>query len=90
MYSLSFSTQFKKDYKRCLKRRCDISILEIVLQTLRETGTLPSKFKPHLLSGDYAGFWECHIKSDWLMIWFQNNDTKEIYLDRLGTHSDLF
>lgn len=90
MYSISFSTQFKKDYKRCLKRKYDISLLESILQTLREAGTFPPKYKPHLLSGNYAGFWECHIKSDWLMIWFQNHETREIYLDRLGTHSDLF
>ena len=90
MYTVSFSTQFKKDYKRCVKRNYDISILEKVLQLLRETGNLPTNYKPHMLSGNYAGFWECHIKNDWLMIWLQNDDTKEIYLDRLGTHSDLF
>jgi mRNA interferase YafQ len=90
MYAVSFSNQFKKDYKRCIKRSYDISLLEKVLKLLRETGTLPNKYKPHLLSGNYANFWECHIKGDWLMIWLQNNDTKEIFLERLGTHSDLF
>ncbi len=90
MYSISFSTQFKKDYKRCIKRKYDPVLLEKVLMLLRETGNLPNKYKPHLLSGNYANFWECHIKSDWLMIWFQNDETKEIYLDRLGTRSDLF
>ncbi|GGI24805.1 type II toxin-antitoxin system RelE/ParE family toxin [Pedobacter mendelii] len=90
MYEISFSNQFKKDYKRCLKRNNDIALLESVLQILRENGTLPLKYKPHILIGNYAGFWECHLKSDWLLIWFQNDSTKEIYLDRLGTHSDLF
>ena len=90
MYSVSFSNQFKRDYKRCVKRNYDIAALEIVLQTLRETGALPSKYKPHLLIGNNSGFWECHIKNGWLLIWFQSENTKEIYLDRLGTHSDLF
>lgn len=90
MYAISFSTQFKKDYKRCIKRNYDISLLEKVLEVLRKEGNLPTKYKPHILSGNYANFWECHIKGDWLMIWFQNDETKEIYLDRLGTHSDLF
>lgn len=90
MYEISFSNQFKKDYKRCIKRNYDISLLEVVLKILREEGTLPSKYKPHLLSGNYAGFWECHIKSDWLLTWLQDDVKKEIYLDRLGTHSDLF
>jgi len=90
MYDISFSNQFKKDYKRCIKRNYDISLLETVLEILRADGALPLKYKPHILSGNYAGFWECHIKSDWLMIWLQKDDTQEIYLDRLGTHSDLF
>ncbi|MCX2495944.1 type II toxin-antitoxin system YafQ family toxin [Pedobacter sp. PF22-3] len=90
MYDISFSNQFKKDYKRCIKRNYDISLLEAVLKTLRENGKLPRKYKPHILSGDYDGFWECHIKGDWLMTWLQDDIKKEIYLDRLGTHSDLF
>ncbi|RBQ11985.1 type II toxin-antitoxin system YafQ family toxin [Pedobacter miscanthi] len=90
MYDISFSNQFKKDYKRCIKRNYDIPLLEVVLKILREDGKLPPKYKPHILSGDYNGFWECHIKGDWLMTWLQDDIKKEIYLDRLGTHSDLF
>ena len=90
MYIISFSTQFKKDYKRCIKRNYNISLLEKTLELLRENGNLPNKYKPHLLSGDYVNFWECHIKADWLLIWFQDDERREIYLDRLGTHSDLF
>ena len=90
MYEISFSNQFKKDYKRCIKRNYDISLLEVTLKILRETGKLPSNHKPHILSGDYNGFWECHIKGDWLMTWLQDDVKKEIYLDRLGSHSDLF
>lgn len=90
MYAISFSNQFKKDYKRCIKRNYDLSLLEKVLLLLRESGNLPIKYKPHLLSGNYANYWECHIKGDWLMIWLQNDETKEIFLERMGTHSDLF
>lgn len=47
------------------------------------------KHRPHLLSGDYAGYWECHISSDWIMIYQLPND-EEIIFYRTGTHSDLF
>ncbi|WP_443946404.1 type II toxin-antitoxin system YafQ family toxin [Pedobacter sp. AW1-32] len=80
MYEVSFSTQFKKDYKRCVKRNYEISALETALKLLRETGTLPNIYKPHLLSGNYSGFWECHIKSDWLLIWLQEEETKRIFI----------
>ncbi|MFN4764653.1 type II toxin-antitoxin system YafQ family toxin [Gillisia sp. Q332] len=46
--------------------------------------------KSHKLSGNYKGRWECHIKPDWLLIWKQDDTKKEIYLERTGTHSDLF
>ena len=46
--------------------------------------------KPHQLTGQYTGCLECHIESDLLLIWIQNEDEKVIYLMRLGTHSELF
>ena len=41
--------------------------LKKVIRLLEETGQLPSEYKPHKLSGQYAGSWECHIMSDWLL-----------------------
>lgn len=90
MYSVSFTNQFKKDIKRCQKRNYDLSLIETVFDLLKEKGELPSNYKPHKLSGNYANYWECHIKSDWLIIWLQYDSTQEIILERTGTHSDLF
>jgi mRNA interferase YafQ len=53
-------------------------------------GTLPKKFLPHKLSGQYKDNWECHIKPDWLLIWNIDDQANEIWLVRTGTHSDLF
>lgn len=57
---------------------------------LEEAGTLPSSYSPHKLSGNYSGFWEGHIKPDWLIIWQHFLQENEIWLTRTGTHSDLF
>ena len=89
-YEIEFSGRFKKDAKKSEKRRYDISLLSDVLKTLREKGKLPAKYKPHKLSGDYSNRWECHIKPDWLLIWKLDENKKTIYLERTGTHSDLF
>jgi mRNA interferase YafQ len=89
-YTIQFSGQFKKDTKLCLKRNFDIELLDKVLLQLREYQELPKEYKPHKLSGNYKGRWECHIKPDWLLIWKQNDVDKIIYLERTGTHSDLF
>ena len=90
MYEILFENKFKKDYKLAVKRGLKISLLEKVLKLLREEGKLPSKFKAHLLKGNYKGYWECHIQSDWLLIWKQEDDIKLVSLARTGTHSDLF
>lgn len=90
MYKITTTNRFEKEVKICMKRGYDISLLKNVMELLAESGTLPSKFKPHKLSGNYTNCWECHIKPDWLLIW-QQNDTELILLFmNTGTHSDLF
>ena len=90
MYEIRVSNRFKKQVKLCVKRGLDILLLEEAIDILSKTGTLPPSYRSHKLSGNYDGFWECHIKGDWLLIWEQNN--AELYLLFIGTgsHSDLF
>ncbi|HAH25616.1 MAG TPA: hypothetical protein DCL77_17970 [Prolixibacteraceae bacterium] len=51
---------------------------------------LPAIFSPHKLTVNYSGYWEAHIKTDWLIIWQYFLKENEIWLTRTGTHSDLF
>jgi mRNA interferase YafQ len=90
MYTLKTSNKFEKDFIKCLKRNFNPEDLTKILELLEISGKLPLKYKPHLLAGNYSGFWECHIKPDWLLIWRQNDATRIIELARTGTHSDLF
>jgi mRNA interferase YafQ len=39
--------------------------------------------------GEYKDCMECHIESDTLLIWIDEN-TNIVKLIRLGTHSELF
>ena len=48
------------------------------------------KYHPHKLSGKFEGLWECHIKSDWLLIWQQNDTELVLIMTDTGTHTDLF
>lgn len=61
-----------------------------VVDLLTENGSLPPKYRPHKLSGNYSGCWECHIQNDWLLIWEQNDTTLTLLFIDTGTHSDLF
>jgi len=90
MYEIRVSNRFKKQVKLCVKRGFDILLLEQAIDILSKTGTLPPTYRPHKLSGNYDGFWECHIKGDWLLIWEQNNTELYLLFIGTGTHSDLF
>ncbi len=89
MKELRFTKQFKKDLKRFLNQPKKLSELQKVLDMLANEIELPAKYKAHKLTGDYAGCLECHIESDFLLIWYdEENDVIAVY--RLGSHSELF
>lgn len=90
MYDILPNNSFKKDFKRCKKRGYDISVFNKLIDELARNGKLQAKYRPHKLIGNYKNRWECHLKPDWLLIWEQDEDSKTIYLDRTGTHNDLF
>jgi len=92
MYTLVFTTRFKKDLKKVKNNFKDFSITSDVLKVLKNKGVdgIPVAMKPHKLKGVYKGDWECHIKPDLLIIWFQIESPTVINLIRIGSHSELF
>ena len=90
MYQLRTTKQFEKDYKLCKKRGLNLDLINEVFALLEVTGNLPTKYKTHKLNGHYSGFLECHIQSDWLLVWGKDEGKKEVLLTRTGKHSDLF
>ncbi|MBF1019380.1 MAG: type II toxin-antitoxin system YafQ family toxin [Lachnospiraceae bacterium] len=84
------SNQFKKDLKLAKKRGFKIDNLRDVVNALASEEKLDDKYRDHALTGDYRGFRECHIESDWLLVYRVDQDELELFLFRTGTHSDLF
>ena len=89
-YTLKYTHEFKRSLKRCLKRGYDEKHLLEVIQILSVEGRLPAKYNPHMLHGRYEGYWECHIRPDWLLVWLQNDKDLILIMTDTGTHSDLF
>lgn len=71
MLKPEFSGQFKRDYKLAVKRGCDPRKLEEVVSLLCDEQTLPERYRDHALvnSPKYKGMRECHIESDWLLVY---------------------
>ena len=90
MYHVKFTTAYKKSYKLMKRRGLDPSALDEVVDLLRQGKQLDEKYRDHGLSGNYAGFRECHVKPDWLLIYLIENDILTLTLVDTGTHSDLF
>ena len=64
-YSIVWTTQFKKDYKRAMKRHLDINLLDDIIRKLSYGEPLLESDKDHALTGNWSGFQECHIEPDW-------------------------
>lgn len=90
MYKLKIGGRFKKAYKKCVRRGLDISKFETVLRLLVNGETLPEEYDNHLLHGNYEGWNDCHIESDWILIWKYQEEELLLHLLDTGTHSDLF
>ena len=89
MYRLKFTAAYKKSYKLMKKRGLDLSLLDEVIDILRQGRPLDEKYKDHGLSGKFQGFRECHIKPDWLLIYPIENDILTLTLVNTGSHADL-
>ena len=62
--------------------------LGIVARTLLAGEVLDLIHRDHRLLGNYLGRRECHIESDWLLVY--KLEEYQIIFERMGTHSDLF
>lgn len=90
MLTIRYETSFKKDYKRAKRRGYNLYLIEEVIRLLVQQEPLPERYKEHSLTGNYAGYRECHITPDWLLIYKIKDNELILVLSRTGTHSDLF
>lgn len=88
MLKVKNSGQFKKDYKKCIKRGLNMDLLKSVVAVLAIPEQLQEKNRDHNLTGNYVGYRECHVLPDWLLIYRYSGEYLELV--RTGTHSDLF
>ncbi len=93
MRTIERSSAFRRDYRRAKAtprhaKNID-ALLSEVLTALLMDQVLPAHNRDHALSGDWAGYRECHIKPDLLLI-YRKLDASALRLARLGSHSLLF
>ena len=89
LYEVKQTAQFKKDYRLAKKQGQNLQLLQDVILQLADGQTLPEKNRDHALTGDWAGFRECHVTPDWLLVYKIEDDILVLTLTRIASHSDL-
>lgn len=87
MYTIKFTAAYKRAYKRMKSRGVDLSLLDKVVEDLRQGKKLDKKYRDHMLVGEFAGFHECHTQPDWLLIYLVEDDVLTLTLVSTGTHA---
>jgi len=88
MRAVVHKSQFKKDYKKLRSSGKDLGKLAQIIGHLQAGEALPERNRDHALIGDYAGYRECHVSPDWLLVYQETPE--ELILVRTGSHSELF
>ena len=88
MLNIIRTNQFLKDAKLQKKRGKNLKKLFVVIDLLSKEQKLNLKYKVHKLVGNYKLWTECHIESDWLLIYTITSEG--LILARTGSHADLF
>ena len=89
-----YTKGFLKDWERLSHSgRYDMNRLkQAMMMLVANNGPLGPEWLDHALKGDWAGYRECHIGGDFLLIYKADDSGKQgqIAFIRTGTHADLF
>ena len=89
-YEVQYSNEFRKGLKKLKNDKNSLNLVRNIIKKLANNEILEAKYKDHKLLGEYAGFRECHIKPDLLLIYKKENKALILVCIAIGSHSDLF
>ena len=78
-----YTRQFERDIKRMKRRGKNSEKLKIIIRSLISEESLDPIHRDHKLIGNWQGRRECHIESDWLLIYKSESD--RIVFERTGS-----
>ena len=99
MRSIIKTNAYKKDLQRESSGKYWLVLatdLPNIIEMLAADVVLPAKYRDHMLTGNWTGHGECHIKPDLLLLYMKIDDeisedkSGELRLVRLGSHAELF
>jgi len=88
-YTPYYTNKIKKQLKLLKKRGYNMALFKEVVEMLLDGIPLPAKYNDHPLHGDKRGYRDCHIQSDWVLIYKISKNVLALILSETGTHSDI-
>lgn len=91
MLTIEYTSIFKRDYKRIVKKHYNMKKLEKVVKLLvtNNQDELIRKYKDHALKGNWKGYRELHLDNDWLLIYKIDDKNLILTMTRTGSHDEL-
>ena len=90
MYQVNYTKRMRKDIQRMRRRGKDLSKLVAVLDLLKTGEPLPEIYRDHQLKGDLDDLRECHIETNWLLVYRIDEGELTLLATATGTHFDIF
>jgi addiction module RelE/StbE family toxin len=84
---VSYSREFKKDFAK-LQKKTQLQFFERL--TLYLEDPQHPLLRVHTLSGEYLGYKSFNVTADVRVIFTIRNNRTVLYLDMIGTHSQLY
>lgn len=84
---------FRRDYNKLMRSGWKIARLDAVMDLLIDGMILSTKHKDHALQGSWQGVRDCHIESDWLLLYeigVDTDGTEVINFHATGSHAHVF
>ncbi len=83
-----YTRRFDKDVKRLKRQGKNMEKLKLIARSLVGEEPIDPIHRDHRLLGNWQGRRECHIESDWLLIYKIEKD--QVIFERTGSHSELY
>lgn len=91
MYQIHFTRVVRKSLKKLKNSgRFSQMLFFDVINAIALGKSLDQKYRNHQLAGEYLGCFECHIKSDLLLIYQIDIKENKLTIINIGSHSELF
>jgi len=90
-YKVKYSKEFKKSLKKVIKQGKNIDKLLDIVDMLSQKQQLDPKYKDHALYNDkrFKDCRDCHIETDWVLIYKYLENELILLLVNTGSHSEV-